>query len=42
MGWTWHEYQSQPAWFVEMLYGLLAAESEKQARDMKHLNGSGR
>jgi hypothetical protein len=28
MGWTWQEYQAQPAWFIDMIHELLIAEMQ--------------
>ena len=35
MGWTWHELQEQPVWFVKNLLSYLGAESEHIRKQQK-------
>ncbi len=35
MGWTWQEYQNQPAWFVDIIVEMLKAEGEEVGKRLK-------
>jgi hypothetical protein len=38
MGWTWQEYQNQPAWFIDILLEMLKAEGEEIKRRRRETN----
>jgi hypothetical protein len=35
MGWTWQEYQNQPAWFIDIVLEMLKAEAEELKKKIK-------